>query len=99
MTVSLGNAPVAKSCRSDEIYRKKCERFKASLIVCKRWNSSHTYVTRANVVHIKQKDDDSDAVCVCVGVVVVIRFRRRCWSALLEGRSNIYSRLQGSGPN
>lgn len=53
MTVSLGNAPGAKSCRSDEIYRKKCARFKASLIVCKRWNSSHTYVTCANVVHIK----------------------------------------------
>lgn len=67
MTVSLGNAPVAKSCRSDEIYRKKCTRFKASLIVCKRWNSSHTYVTCANVVHIKQKDDNSDAVCVCRG--------------------------------
>jgi len=53
MTVSLGNAPVPKSCRLDEIYRKKCARFKASLIVCKRWNSSHTYVTCASVVHIK----------------------------------------------
>lgn len=60
MMVSLGNAPIPKNCHLDEIYRK----MHASLTGSKNWNSSHTYVVCANVVHIKQKDDGSDAVFV-----------------------------------
>lgn len=53
MMVSLGNAPIPKNCHLDEIYRKMWAGFKASLIGSKNWNSSHTYVVCANVVHVK----------------------------------------------